>query len=63
MEITRDPNFHVICMEDDGGSLETQSVQAVLLYEILQVLKEIKEEVNVLTILSNDLTNDKKGGE
>lgn len=63
MKITKDSNFHVVCIEDDGATMETQSINAVILHEILQVLKELKKETSVLTTLSNNLINSKKGGE
>ena len=41
MKIERDENHHVIIKSDDGGSISSQSVEANLLFAILEELKEL----------------------
>lgn len=42
MKIERDENLKITVTAKDGGFISSQSVEAILLYEILEVLKDIK---------------------
>jgi hypothetical protein len=42
MKIKRDENQHIMVVAENGGYIQSQSVEANLLYEILQKLEEIR---------------------
>ena len=49
MKIEKGPDLRITMTDDDGGSISTQSVEANILYEMLQELKQIKRHLTSRT--------------